>query len=164
MVRLLFDTNAVLDYFGVSTTEENRKAALDLVKEILSQEGTFLVTPTTLKDFRYLFEISMKRVIRNEEGSLSQKDALVVQRVADAALERLMDICSIASEDLASCEMARVLCKQHADYEDNLIAAVAMRANAVIVTRDQAFARHCPVMCVTPKQALSYLQSGVWTI
>lgn len=163
MIKVIFDTNILLDYFGVCRAEKDRAAAVDLVTELAKRATPFLVTPHTMNDFHYLLQMMLKRAIREEYGEVTEKDAVAVRTLAEAALEQILDVGTIASEDLATCEMARVLYKQHADYEDNLIAAVALRIDATcIVTRDARFASHCPVMCCTPAEALSYIQTGVW--
>ena len=163
MLKIVFDTNVLLDYFGVACTERDHAAAVDLVSELVKRSVPFVVTPTILKDFNYLFSAALKRDIREHEGEVTERDARAIQAMAEAALESVLDVGTIASEDLATCEMARSLCKSHNDYEDNLVAAVALRIGAhCIVTRDVAFGKHSPVLCVTAGEALDFVRAGVW--
>lgn len=163
MLKMLFDTNVILDYFGCMTTEQDQKTAVTLVQRLERRGTPFLITPTILKDFQYLFASKTKQEFRSETGRLTNSNAASVIVTTHAVIETLMELCCIASEDAATCETARLLCKTHFDYENNLIAAVALRIDATcIVTRDKAFAKHCPVACHTPEQALSYLEAGVW--
>lgn len=162
-MMLVFDVNALLDYYGITDYPEDQKAATELITALSSQETAFIITPTVLKDFRYLFSTLSKRRIRAEKGTVTESEAAAVKITEKAAADHLMDIATIASENLSTCEMARTLYNQHPDYEDCLIAAVALRIGAdCIVTRDKAFAKHCPVACYTPAEALPYVESGVW--
>ena len=163
MIKFVFDTNILLDYMGCSASQEDQDNAVALISALAKQHVPFLVTPTTLKDFSYILGSQIKKQIREEKGSVSAQDAAVVQRYLEGTLESVIEFGTVASESLAHCEMARTLCKQHTDYEDNLIAAVALSADATaIVTRDKAFAKHCPVKCCTPAEALEYLELGIW--
>ena len=163
MPKIVFDTNVLLDYFGVACAARDHDAAVELVSELAKRSVPFVVTPTILKDFNYLFSAALKRDIRQHEGEVSDKDARAIQAMAEAALESILDIGTIASEGLSTCEMARSLCKNHSDYEDNLVAAVALRIGAdCIVTRDKAFAKHSPVLCVSAGEALDFVRTGAW--
>lgn len=163
MLKMILDTNVLLDYFSCMTTQQDHQNALNLISELSRRETPFLITPTILKDSQYFISVELKKMIRSDKGVLTHEDAANVKIATITAIEHILELCCVASEDAASCEMARVLSEKHYDYEDNLISAVALRVDATcIVTRDKAFAKHCPVACFTPEQALSYLTAGIW--
>ena len=163
MLKILFDTNIILDYFGMSTSAQDCDMAARLVTEILLRTDSFLTTSTSLKDFDYLFRLNMKRIARCEKGELLQEDADAISGIAFNILESIQEICNVVSEGSADVVLAHKLLKQHPDFEDCLLAAVAMRIQAnCIVTRDERFIKHCPVSCLTPKDALALITSGFY--
>ncbi len=162
-VKLIIDTNVLLDFFAVSCTEDNFRSAKSLITELSKREQLFLVTPSILRDFHYLFCSRLKAETRAKNGTVTSSEVATIQTLCLASIESITSLGTIASEDLGTCEMARVLCKTHPDYEDNLLSAVALRVDATaIVTRDASFAKHSPVLCCTPEQALRHIQNGVW--
>ncbi len=147
MVRLVVDTNVLLDYFGVSCSEQDQKNAMAFIKKLVEHEIVFLVTPSVLRDFYYLFCSKLKKKVREDLGEVAPEAAMAIQAACLEAIEAIMNVGTVASEDLCSCEAARVLCKQHSDYEDNLLSAVALRIEATaIIPRDAAFTTHAPVL------------------
>ena len=160
MLKVVLDTNVLLDLFGASS-EADALQAKALVAELARHSETPICTPAILKDFAYLYPLRLKSVIRAEKGSFDESDAACVAQCASAAVASLMELCAVASEGMVDCEMARLMCKQHADFEDNVIAAVARRIDAdYIVTRDERFMRHCPIACLSPADMVAHLQAG----
>ena len=163
MLKIFLDTNILLDYFGIGCTPENQSAAVSLVKALWEKDQGFLMTPACLKDFQYLLGVQLKKAIKVEKGQVDPADAAAVAQVVRGALEHLMEVGTVASESMADCEMARALLSAHSDYEDNIIAAVALRSQAhCIVSRDKRFAAHCPVACLSPEEALVGIRAGAW--
>lgn len=163
MRRIILDTNVLLDYFGVCCSDADHGIALELIAEIMRRSDGFLVTPTTLKDFEYLLSAQLKREVRDQKGSVSAHDAAAIFAVSQSALETLADLSCVISLGEADCAMARVLCNTHADYEDNLIVAAALRLeDACIVTRDRKLLAHCPVACMNPSDCLAGMRAGIF--
>lgn len=161
MIKVLLDTNVLLDYCGATAREDQIQDATQLISLLCEKGDGFIATPTILKDVHYLSQVSLKRRIKAEKGTLSPEDTQFVSKCSYALLDTLRELCVVVSESVVDCEIARSLCKQHNDYEDNLIAAVALRCGVdFIVTRDEKFMKHCPVACLTPKDMLAYLESG----
>ena len=142
-----------------SKIEESRKL-INLLSESNIQIG---LTPTMLKDLRYLVCARTKKLIRDEKGKLEAVDAIFAQQVALSKLDWYLENATIISVGLVDCRMARTLMKVHNDYEDNLITAAAIRTEATgIITRDEKFAKTCQVKCFSPAQAIKSIEAGLW--
>ena len=162
MRKVFLDTNVILDYFGASNQADSCRNARSVIDELWKTGDGFLVTSSQIKDVRYILERRFRRAVQIEKGTVSEADAAAAQACADAALDNLLALASVASEGASDCATARVLCRQHPDFENNLIAAVALRSQAdCIVTRDAGFIRHCPVACMTPGDFLNALENGI---
>ena len=163
MYSLVVDVNVLLEEALWGEPDPARDESTKLLTLMIADNINICVTPTMLKDLRYLIEARSKRFLREKYGEVKPADALFVKQFALSKLDWYLDNATIISEGLVDCRMARQLMKVHNDYEDNLIAAAAIRTDATgIVTRDEKFARSCQVKCFTPGAAIKSIQAGLW--
>ncbi len=145
---LLLDTNVWLDYFmgeGLQLDE-----ICQLVARAQSTSLALLYAPTTAKDLFYI----IPRRLRMRSGD----DGASYAPAAWACLGRMMEMATAAPLSFPECELARMLGKQYADFEDNLILAAAETSEAsYIVTQDKVFLKQAPEACITPRRALELL-------
>ena len=160
-MRVMCDTNFLLDFFNVGSSDRDCDAAKDVVSLCIMNAVDLMITPSTLKDFRYIFASRRKRAAQIANGEISKRDAAAVKAIVEAATNTVFELFTVAATGQVDCDMARVLMKTHDDFEDNIIAAVALRTDAnCIITRNKAFAKHCPVTCRDPEAMMLMLNAG----
>ena len=163
MHTLILDVNVLLEEALWSEYSVGIQESRDLMQLMSAKEIPICMTPTMLKDLRYLTEARTKSFFRRDHGELKPADAVFIKQFADSKLDWYLDNATIMSETLIDCRMARSMMKVHNDFEDNLITAVAIRAEAKgIVTRDEKFSRECQVKCYTPAQAIKFIETSAW--
>ncbi len=157
--RCFIDTNVWLDYFIAS--RRGHAAAVAFIKLALREGVALLYTVATSKDLYFLVEREAKRLLREQHGAaLSEQDAHVARDTAWDALLAMRSLACAVGCDEADVELA---CKHralHSDYEDDLLIAAALRADAMaLVTGDEQLLRHCPVAAMDATDARSWLEA-----
>ncbi|WP_080800011.1 type II toxin-antitoxin system VapC family toxin [Arabiibacter massiliensis] len=155
---LLVDTNVWLDYYL-----PNRPGHAEALSFILFayEHGYPLLYPAAIvKDVFYLTANAFKRDMRNETGTLTERDAAAASAGAWGCVLHLREQATAVGADESDLWMACKLRSVHNDLEDNLIVAAAERASATyLITNDEALIKHSPVAALTPSDALALLQA-----
>ena len=155
---MLVDTNVWLDFY-LANRPLHDKARL-LVDKALEARVELLASVTTVKDLYYLVAEAAKRMIREDAGreDLTQAEALSAKAYAQGCLDNVLELAFVVGTDEGDVRIARRLEAVHADFEDDLVAAAAMRSDAdYVVTNDERFLRRGPVATATTQDALSLL-------
>ena len=160
---IVVDVNVLVEEAQTQHASKQVDESRNLITLMKQREIPVCLTPTMLKDLQYLIAARTKTFLRNEKGTLDYADVVFSNQLALSKLDWYLDNATIMSETLIDCRMARSMMKVHKDFEDNLITAVAMRAEAKgIVTRDEKFSKECQVKCYTPAQAIQFIESNAW--
>ena len=156
-LTLLLDTNVILDYF-IRRNERNA-ATMELFGLADAREDVVLyVASLSLKDAYYLLERFLKREAATQ-GRVSEGVAAAAREAAWGCVKQLLGHVLVVSvgwdEVLEACALRRV----HDDFEDDLVLAAAMKADAdCIVTNDARFERHIPQVSLNVEQALELVK------
>lgn len=154
---ILLDTNVWLDWY--LATRPGHDAASRLLHQANAQGITLLHAVTSSKDVFFLVMLYFKAALRKEHaGRLTEQDVSVSREFAWACLENMQAVSTAVGCDESDVWIARKQRKLHSDYEDNLIVAAAMRAQAsLLVTNDEGLIRHSPVATLSVEDALKVL-------
>ena len=154
--RFLVDTNVWIDYFidrsvyhddAIALVATSQSAGIDLFSTI---EAT--------KDVFYLVSYELKRMRRDDGGEVSAGFANAVNEAAWSCLTSLRKRSTVVGADSSDMIEAMTQRANHADYEDNLLVAAAMRARAThIVSSDKQLQTHSPVPCISIKEACALI-------
>lgn len=157
---LMVDTNVWVDYF--MGKEARCHDALEFVNQARDIGIRLLAAATSLKDVFFIMPRELKRAALAVGYDVhAPGEAAARQMMAWGCLESIRDVATIAPVTLVECELAHILHKQHADFEDNLIMASAHTCQAeYVVTYDERMAHDFPGDCLTPRQALGLLGRG----
>ncbi len=152
----LLDTNVWIDLY--LPKRPGHIEAKRLVNELIAKDGTLLFAVSSIKDAYYCITATLKRAMRAQNGTLSEDGAKAANAAAWGCIENMQEIgCAVGADDfdISIARKHRVL---HADFEDDLIIAAALRSEAnCLVTSDAALAAHAPITALSPKGALAYL-------
>ena len=160
VLTLLLDTNVLMDYL-IRRSPNNADAAA-LIGLADAEENIVLYTASlTLKDVYYLVEQLLKRDAR-AQGKLTDEAAAAARNTAWACIRLLLDHVLVVpigqSEVWSACSLRHL----HDDFEDDLILAAALRAEAsYIVTGDKRFEHHIPQASVDTPRALELARRAV---
>lgn len=151
-LRVLLDTNVWLDYFIDRSVMHD--LAREVVKRCIRNELTILAAAPSTKDCFFLVAQELKRIERAANGSVSESAAATVNEIAWSCVLSMRKLAYIVPVDDSDVIEAAVLRSVHSDFEDNLVVAAAMRAQAdYLVTSDKALLAHAPVTCISLDQA-----------
>lgn len=156
----LLDTNVWLDYYlGFRGGHERARR---LVEVVVGHNDTLAYCMTSLKDVFYIVASAFKGIARRESGGdLSEGAAAAAVATAWACVDNMQEIGCAVPLDLSDAWIAGKQRPVHADFEDDLIIAAAMRARAdCLVTNDERLLRHCPVAALDVADALSLVEAG----
>ena len=133
--RILVDTNVWLDYFIPS--RRGRSVAIEFLRDACTAQVDLLYAATSSKDLFYL--------ISSEHKAWYRRDVL-------------SQLATPVPCDLSDIWMASKQRNLHSDYEDDLIIAAAIRAQAdLLVTNDVKLCSHAPVAAMSAEDAKNYL-------
>lgn len=156
----LLDTNVWLDYYlGFRKGHESSRR---LVEAVTESNDTLAFCMTTLKDVYYIVASTFKGIARQESGGvLGEGAAAAAVSTAWACVDNMQTIGCAVPLDLGDAWMAGKQRPVHADFEDDLVIAAAMRTGAdCLVTNDEKLLRHCPVAALDVKDALALIESN----
>lgn len=161
MQKLVVDTNIWLDYYLPGRPAH--EAARRFFDAALAADAELFVSVATVKDFHYLMNAQMKRMIREgrlEEGQdvsqvvLSPSEIASARTLARGYRDNLLELAEVVGADASDVWLARKYERLHDDFEDDLIIAAMKRVDAdYLVTNDQQFIRHSPVAAVSVSDA-----------
>lgn len=159
--KLVVGTNVWLDYYlpGRPAHEEARR----FLDAALAADVGLFVSIATVKDFHYLMNAQVKRMMREarcEEGQDPSRVALTPSEVdAARALARgyrdnMLELADVVGADASDVWLARKYEKLHDDFEDDLIIATMQRVEGdYLVTNDRQFIHRSPVATVSVQDA-----------
>lgn len=155
---LLLDTNVWLDYFlgwrDMSPTSRR------LVELALNQDCTLAYAVSSVKDVYYIVASEHKRLERAAEGSLGKGAVAAANAAAWGCVNALQEMACAVPLDHTDVWMASKQRVLHADFEDDLVIAAALRAKAdYLVTNDEGLLRHCPVAALDARDMVALLET-----
>lgn len=143
-LTLLLDTNVWLDYYLAHRTQHD--AACTLVQRAVESGAVLLCAAGSLKDVYYVIASEFKRIVRQEDGGLSESAALVAEETAWACACNLQELATPVALDVSDLWVAGKQRALHRDFEDNVVVAAVLRSKArYLVTNDEKLLRHCAV-------------------
>ena len=155
---LLIDTNIWLDCF--LPDRPGHAEAMSLILFAYEHECPLLYPASIAKDVFYLVGNTLKRDMRKEGGTLTQRNAAAANEIAWGCVNSMRERATAVGADESDLWMACKLRSIHNDLEDNLIVAAAERANATyLITNDEILIKHSPVAALPPADALTLLQA-----
>lgn len=156
---LLLDTNIWMDnYFGYRSESAAARALVAYANE---HNCTLAYAATSTKDLFFLAGSELKRLVREQKGSLSEKDAKACSEMAWACLKNMTSIAVAAPVGEPQIWLATHYRDLHEDYEDDLVLAAAEESKAdYLVTNDQALFGKAAVPVFTSSDMLAYLSRG----
>lgn len=147
-----------VDYYLATRTGCNLARAL--INKASTAQVELLYPAVESKDLFYLFARHFKNMHREQHGgALSQADALAATEFAWGCLDNLAQIATAVGCDQSDVWLAIRQRSLHDDYEDNLVIAAALRANAMLVSNDEKLLAHCPVAALNVVDTLAYLEA-----
>ena len=154
---LLLDTNIWMDnYFS---HRPGSAAARELIAYANEQNYTLAYAATSAKDLFFLAGSELKRIVREEEGQLSESNARVCSEMAWAFLKNMTAIAVAVPVGEPQIWLATHYRDLHADFEDDLILAAAEESKAdFLVTGDRALFGKSAVPTFESVDMLAYLR------
>lgn len=118
-----------------------------------------LMPVTSLSDFFYSMQSSVKARFRQEQGSeLTHAQAISAREYAWGCLNNLLENHTVVGADLSDVWVGQKQRAIHPDFEDDLLIAAAYRAEpGFIVTNDEKLLRHSPYATVDVADAMKLL-------
>ncbi len=153
----MVDTNVWLgNYVASRAGHESSRRFL----QVATQRGVQLLYPSaSVKDVFYLIAMEFKRQVRAEKGSVDERDAAIIRRLAWGCVDNMRALATSVGLDESDLWLACKYRKLNGDLEDNMVIAAMQRAKAdYLVTLDGHLARHAPVAALTPDDMTSLLQ------
>ena len=155
-LRFLVDTNVWLDAF-IDRSRNHDTASTFLKDARLSNTPLFTAIEAT-KDVYYLVTLELKRMQRREVGKVTELFANAVREAAWSCVTAMRRNSTIVAADASDMVEAIALRADHDDYEDNLIIAAAIRANAThIISSDKQLQACSPIACIGLDEALELM-------
>ena len=156
-LRLLLDTNVWLDNY--LPQRAGHEAVQQLLTKAIASQHLLLYPATTSKDVFYMIARFVKGSAR-QEGNAGQGNAMAANEIAWGCIDNMDCIATPVGMDLSDVWIAKKHKRIHADYEDDLVIAAALRAKAdYLVTSDERLLRVAPVATVTPAGMLALLEA-----
>lgn len=154
--KLLLDTNVWVDYYiGM---RKGHADSFTLIRRAIEVNTGLYVPMHCTKDLFYFIALWSKKDMRKMNGGrLSQGAANAANELAWGCVQHLNRIATPVGCDQSDAWLAIKQKTVHADYEDNLVIAAAMRANAILVTNNADLIKHSPVAALSVRDAIAYL-------
>ena len=155
-MRLLFDTNVWLNNY--LPDREGHDVAGKLLVACVHGGHDVLYAAVSAKDVFFLIARASKLYTRRE-GPLSEGDAGAANEIAWACVANMGEIATPVGMDGSDLWIASKYKRLHADFEDDLVLAAAIRAKAdYLVTSDERLLRKSPVAALAPGDMLALLE------
>ena len=152
--KLLLDTNVWLDYFIDRSSLHDQANAL--VRSCIAKDVVLMAALPSLKDCFFLVSLELKRIERSQRGMVSEQAANAIRKVAWSCVTSMRKLAYVVPADDTDVVEAAIMRTAHPDFEDNLVVAAALRAQAdYLVTSDKSLARHAPIECLSLDEALA---------
>lgn len=146
---VVLDTNVILDcYFA---DRPGAKDSIEAVNIALEHDVTLLYSAAQAKDVFFLAAMLLKSAERATSDEVSIAAARSINETCWAILDNLDSYASVVGADESDVWLAKKHRAVHGDFEDNLVIASALRANAdFIVTKDEQLLKHAPIAALAP--------------
>lgn len=153
---LLLDTNVWLaNYIGERL---GTSAAKQLVDYCLENDIALCVSAPSVKDVYYQIAAYLKRAGRADAAGLTESSAVAIEQIAWKCTCNLLENAVCVPLDSSDLAQARLLYDFHADFEDDIVLAAAVRAQAdFLVTFDQRLLNKAIVPTLAPQDMLALL-------
>ena len=139
----------------------NQDLAWSILDEALKRNDEVLYATETAKDVFYNVARSLKAEERAMRGRVSDGQAQAINEAAWGVVGFMADVATAVGAEQAEVMLAHSLKSSHRDFEDNLLLAAALRAEAdYLVTRDKSLVLHAPVTALLPEDMLELLVGG----
>ena len=157
LTPLLLDTNVWLDYFLAERA--GHKAAFRLIETACRNGVQLCHAVHATKDVFFLAASSMKRAYRTNMGvEPSEAASNAATQTAWGFLRNMNALSTAVGCDASDVWVAEKQRTTHADYEDCLVVAAAIRCSAaLLVTSDENLRKHSLVASCSPDDALAYI-------
>lgn len=157
---LLLDTNVWLDYYLAHRARHD--AACALVQRAVEAGTVLLCAACAPKDVYYVIASEFKRIVRREDGGLSESAELAAEETAWACVCNLQELATPVALDVSDLWVAGKQRALHRDFEDNVVVAAALRSKArYLVTNDETLLRHCAVAALDVRDMTALLDQMV---
>ncbi len=157
---VLLDTNIWLSAY--LSARQNHAAVLDFLTVACERDIELLYPVHAAKDIFFLIASDIKRSYRAEHGGLPEGVGISAREIAWACLEQMGELATPVPCDLSDVWVAEKQRKLHADFEDDLVIAAAMRADAdLLVTEDAKLREHACVATASIEGARKWLDTLV---
>lgn len=154
--KALYDTNIWIDFY--LGNRPGHFAAKTLIVDGAREGVAPLVAVTSLKDVFFIFQQENKRATREQFGGLSESQGLAASAAAWAIVEHMLEFATVVGADHGDAHLATKFKPVHGDFEDDLVLAAAMRADAdFLVTNDQTLQRHSSIQSFSAMEAIAFL-------
>ena len=155
-MRILLDTNAWLDNYLPGRA--NHAMVGDLLYRALRTGHDVLFAAVSAKDIFYIISRTFKVEARGE-GGLTDSSAGAINEIAWACVANMSEIATPVGMDGSDLWIASKYKRLHADFEDDLVIAAALRAQVdYLVTSDEQLLRRSPVAALCPQDMLRLLE------
>lgn len=159
-LSLLLDTNVWIDFFV--DRSRRHEAAVSLVKAARAHDVPLFTAIEATKDVFFTVACELKRMQRDETGTVTEAFANAANEAAWSCLSTLRRQSCIVAADASDMVEAMVQRASHGDYEDNLVVAAAMRASAThIVSSDKQLQKRSPVDCIGIEEAVCLIEGSL---
>ena len=153
---LLLDTNVLLDY--CLPNRPDSKTSFQLIDVCVKQEIPLYCAATSLTDVFYIVERAIRHAI-SKEGKQNNGVSHEIAWGVLSCIENIVQVVGVDASDVWLATKNRTL---HNDFEDNVIVAAAMRANAKhLVTNDARLKDESCVSALRPSQVLALIDTKI---
>ena len=155
-LRILLDTNVLLDEYLPMRPEAD--VSRELIDAAVHAGHELLYPARAIVDVHYMIAKTYKDQVRQERGTVSQADALCIQKIAWGCIDNLCDRMTAVGLDQSDVWLARKYRSFNSDFEDNFVLAAAERAQAdFLVTSNKQLLTKATVAALSPANMLALL-------
>ena len=159
-LMLLLDTSVWMDYFLARQRSHNEVAEIVALAQD-SETVALCVSSHSLKDIAYLMASAMKAESRREGIDVTSEVGAAARETAWGCVRCIVDSALVVPVGRGEVLQAFTFKALHPDFEDDLLLGAAYCADVdYLVTSDELLARHAPVTCVDPEQALKLVREA----
>lgn len=155
---LLLDTNIWLDnYLGYRPFSAESR---ELIARSAGLGITLAYAAVSIKDVFYCINSELKRMVREQEGRVSDSDARACNETAWSCIQNMGALAVAVTVAEPQVSLARHYRRLDWDFEDDLILATLECSKAdYLVTNDAVLQRKCPFPALDSKDMLALLGS-----
>lgn len=147
-LALLLDTNVWLDYY--LPWRAGSAVARQLIERVIGRNDTLAYAAPAIKDVYYLVAAGHRRIEQAATGSLTEAAARAAATTAWGCVNNMQEIACAVPIDHTDVWVASKQRALHADFEDDLVIAAALRGRVdYLVTNDETLLKHCPVAALS---------------